>query len=316
MVATHDYDAFGNILAESTPVGGGGQPWPFEHRAFGELFDRDLGMVFLRARWMDPSDGRFISRDPFGGSSGDPQSLHRYTYAHADPINKIDPSGEFTLIEVLLVTVILTGLAIIADQIVRNIDFKRIRGNVQTQRRNALRAEARNLATPDEDDCAAFIQLVGFAIRSTRQSQEFVERVRREIGAVPESEYQAESAIVMGDLFAVLIGEGAVLQEERGTGPAYYGALFGTRGFRPEFTDPSQGSDQVAHSFAAIYYGWVTRNRTVAEAMNLINEHPFADGANQEDRNLFRESAAIGEGIWDSNLDTLGEQIRTRLCAP
>ena len=67
MVATHDYDAFGNILAETTPVGGGGQPWPFEHRAFGELYDRDLGMTFLRNRWMSTEDGQFVSRDPFGG---------------------------------------------------------------------------------------------------------------------------------------------------------------------------------------------------------------------------------------------------------
>ena len=105
MVATHDYDAFGNILAESTPVGGGGQAWPFEHRAFGELYDRDLGMVFLRARWMSPEDGRFVSRDPFGGAVQDPRSLHRYSYVANDPLNLIDPGGE----EILT---ILAGLAI------------------------------------------------------------------------------------------------------------------------------------------------------------------------------------------------------------
>ena len=103
VVATHDYDAFGNILAESTPVGAGGQPWPFEHRAFGELFDRDLGMVFLRARWMDPSDGRFVSRDPFPGFPTQIRSLHRYFYAYSNPLNVSDPSGEFGVIEGLAV---------------------------------------------------------------------------------------------------------------------------------------------------------------------------------------------------------------------
>ena len=93
VVATHDYDAFGNILAESVPTGGGGQPWPFEHRAFGELFDRDVGMVFLRARWMDPSDGRFVSRDPLEGISDEPMTLHRYGYAGLNPVNFQDPSG-------------------------------------------------------------------------------------------------------------------------------------------------------------------------------------------------------------------------------
>ena len=93
VVATHDYDAFGNILAESVPTGAGGQPWPFEHRAFGELYDRDLGMTFHRARWMDASDGRFVSRDRFGGVGAQPASLHRYSYAASDPLNKTDPSG-------------------------------------------------------------------------------------------------------------------------------------------------------------------------------------------------------------------------------
>ena len=83
----------GNILAESVPTGGGGQAWPFEHRAFGELYDRDLGMVFLRKRWMDPSDGRFVSRDPFGGRLVEPSSLHRYAYVSSNPTNMIDPSG-------------------------------------------------------------------------------------------------------------------------------------------------------------------------------------------------------------------------------
>jgi hypothetical protein len=31
--------------------------------------------------------------DPFFGNTGDPQSLHKYLYAHGDPINATDPSG-------------------------------------------------------------------------------------------------------------------------------------------------------------------------------------------------------------------------------
>ena len=112
VVATHDYDAFGNILAESTPTGGGGQPWPFEHRAFGELYDRDLGMVFLRARWMDPGTGTFISRDPFGGRPCDPRTLHRYVFVANDPINLSDPSGEdFGIGTVLLATLVVVLVA-------------------------------------------------------------------------------------------------------------------------------------------------------------------------------------------------------------
>jgi hypothetical protein len=38
--------------------------------------------------------------DPWSGNTSDPQSLHKYAYAHCDPVNGIDPSGSFTLSDV------------------------------------------------------------------------------------------------------------------------------------------------------------------------------------------------------------------------
>ena len=49
----------------------------------------------LDARWMNPQTGRFWTMDTFDGDSGGPQTLHKYMYAEADPINKSDPSGMF-----------------------------------------------------------------------------------------------------------------------------------------------------------------------------------------------------------------------------
>lgn len=45
------------------------------------------------ARDMNPSTGRFMTMDTYEGSKEEPQSLHKYSYAHADPVNGIDPSG-------------------------------------------------------------------------------------------------------------------------------------------------------------------------------------------------------------------------------
>jgi RHS repeat-associated protein len=60
----------------------------------GEQFDSTLEMYNLRARFYDPSNGRFTARDTFAGNNFDPQSLHKYLYAQADPVNRVDPSGE------------------------------------------------------------------------------------------------------------------------------------------------------------------------------------------------------------------------------
>ncbi|MBK7974380.1 MAG: RHS repeat-associated core domain-containing protein [Deltaproteobacteria bacterium] len=109
VVASYDYTAFGEVLNSDQPAG-----WIFNHRAFGEVLDPNLEMTYLRARWMDPGTGRFESRDPRGGNEFDPPSLHRFTYGNLDPINKIDPTGEFTLVELLVVIAIIGILAAIS----------------------------------------------------------------------------------------------------------------------------------------------------------------------------------------------------------
>jgi len=59
----------------------------------GEQYDPDLGLYYLRARWMNPLTGRLLSRDPEDGVPTDPATLHKYDYAGGDPINLADPTG-------------------------------------------------------------------------------------------------------------------------------------------------------------------------------------------------------------------------------
>jgi RHS repeat-associated protein len=86
-----DYDAFGVEINRSGET-------DIEHLYRGEAFDDETGLYYLRARWMDPSVGRFTQMDPFPGRSSDPLSRHRYQYAHLNPVMNSDPSGLETLI--------------------------------------------------------------------------------------------------------------------------------------------------------------------------------------------------------------------------
>ena len=54
-------------------------------------------MQYHRARWYDPAIGRFTALDPFSGVPSRPATLHKYAYAGDDPVNQVDPSGEFAL---------------------------------------------------------------------------------------------------------------------------------------------------------------------------------------------------------------------------
>jgi RHS repeat-associated protein len=63
-----------------------GNPYGFTgEQQFGEASD----LVFLRARYYDPSTGRFISRDPIGYRAG----VNLYTYCMNSPIVHVDPDG-------------------------------------------------------------------------------------------------------------------------------------------------------------------------------------------------------------------------------
>jgi RHS repeat-associated protein len=53
----------------------------------GELQAGQTGLVYLRARWYDPAQGRFLQRDSFTGGPTRPQSLNRYAYAENNPVN-------------------------------------------------------------------------------------------------------------------------------------------------------------------------------------------------------------------------------------
>ena len=94
---TYVYDAFGNLISS---VGNTRNDFLFA----GEQFDPVTGLYYLRARYMNPSVGRFITMDSYEGSIDDPVSLHKYLYANANPVSNSDPSGYKNVMEFQVTT--------------------------------------------------------------------------------------------------------------------------------------------------------------------------------------------------------------------
>ena len=89
---TYTFDAFGNLTSST-----GDTENSYLYR--GEQFDSFTGLYYLRARYMNPSTGTFITMDEYAGSVFEPLSLHKYLYANANPVMNSDPTGYFSLSE-------------------------------------------------------------------------------------------------------------------------------------------------------------------------------------------------------------------------
>ncbi|MCH8478874.1 MAG: RHS repeat-associated core domain-containing protein, partial [Wenzhouxiangella sp.] len=94
---------------------------PNDFRYTGEQYDPNLGFYYLRARYYNPATGRFPTMDTYQGRIHEPQTLHKYLYVHADPVNLNDPSGKAaTLSDVMAGNLIIGTLAAVTvPQVVR-----------------------------------------------------------------------------------------------------------------------------------------------------------------------------------------------------
>jgi RHS repeat-associated protein len=116
---TYDYDAFGTLTGRQVldpsiglvPVDASNESLVTQNHYLycAEQFNPDLGLYFLRARYMDPERGRFWTMDVWEGVIQDPRTLHKYLYVNANPVDYVDPLGLVTLQENMVVGTI-TGL--------------------------------------------------------------------------------------------------------------------------------------------------------------------------------------------------------------
>ena len=86
VVKSYTYDAFG---VEQNPSDSDTNP--FRYR--GEYYDSEIEQIYLRARYYDPSLGRFTQQDPAMADGN-----NWYVYCGNNPVINVDPSGEMYVI--------------------------------------------------------------------------------------------------------------------------------------------------------------------------------------------------------------------------
>jgi RHS repeat-associated protein len=98
---TYGYDAYGTLIPGGDGGYGLGHAWvtngQYSTPATSYLYrnqqmDRN-GLYNLRARYYDPRQGRFISKDPYRPDAYNTLDRNGYLYVAGDPINRSDPEG-------------------------------------------------------------------------------------------------------------------------------------------------------------------------------------------------------------------------------
>ncbi|AIQ45744.1 hypothetical protein R70723_07495 [Paenibacillus sp. FSL R7-0273] len=106
LLNTYDYDIWGNPTVKEEA-----DQYTNPFRYSGEYWDEGQQLQYLRARWYDPSVGRFITEDTWEGRLNHPDSQNPYIYVVNNPLKYVDPSGQLAeWVAVLLATTIGSGL--------------------------------------------------------------------------------------------------------------------------------------------------------------------------------------------------------------
>lgn len=79
LVSSTAYSVFGNPATAAVGVGAGTYGYT------GHAWDGEAGMHYARARWYDPTLGRFASEDPI-------DALNLYPYVGNQPMTYVDPT--------------------------------------------------------------------------------------------------------------------------------------------------------------------------------------------------------------------------------
>ncbi len=84
--AVYEYDVYGQVAASDPNH-------PNRFLFTGREFDKETGLYYYRARYYNPTIGRFLQTDPIGYEDG----LNMYTYCSNNPSAFSDPSGLYRI---------------------------------------------------------------------------------------------------------------------------------------------------------------------------------------------------------------------------
>ncbi|MBP0727355.1 RHS repeat-associated core domain-containing protein [Bacillus sp. RG28] len=93
VVATYAYDAWGNVIKSDAQGLATDNPFGYA----GYMYDKEIKMYYLIARYYQPEQGVFLSLDPHPGDKDDLLTQNGYGYGNNNPVKYVDPDGNWAL---------------------------------------------------------------------------------------------------------------------------------------------------------------------------------------------------------------------------
>jgi len=90
---SYEYDSFGMVKPTEYDANSTAKQTVTFRNSYtytGRGWDKETGLYYYRARYYDPMEGRFISKDPISFAGGD---VNLYPMVGGNPLNWINPTG-------------------------------------------------------------------------------------------------------------------------------------------------------------------------------------------------------------------------------
>jgi RHS repeat-associated protein len=279
----YTYDAFGAVLNHTGTFG----------NAFGFAGEQQdaTGMNYLRARYYDPSIGRFISKDAFNGFFSDPYSQHDYQYAHGNPVRFTDPSGYFSIGEIA------ATLSMLAIRVSLNFSVVMIGAGILAG------ADADDIRTMFSDYGAGFADGVSGGYLPDLYNYYTGQKVEPRFGAL----YRAGQAAGVG--VSILTGMRFAYMATTAIGAMKWVGIVGFA------TDLAMDLYGAATGSRNLYNSWQEDGKLeIEDSWNLLSYLPFL-GAIKGVKQFFGANRAAKAGPGGSALGTDASDVRTKVTA-
>ena len=85
---------------------------PFRYRGY--VYDEETGLYYVSSRYYDPEIGRFINADAAIGQIGNVQSTNVFAYCFNNPVDMVDPTGDWPKLSTIFTVVAAVAVAVAA----------------------------------------------------------------------------------------------------------------------------------------------------------------------------------------------------------